>query len=146
MDAMEFARTIRELALRAHRMPSDGATKEELIELRGRFVDLLAAAPAGGPDVCCWIESVVERLDVQTASSTPRQSWTSTRVLNCPIQQIGAPHTFSGLPVYVHLNGFARVTLKYSMNAKILSRRSFTEVKFPRLITRRTKILNQISI
>ena len=71
MDAMEFARTIRELALRAHRMPSDGATKEELIELRGRFVDLLAAAPAGGPDVCCWIESVVERLDVQTASSRP---------------------------------------------------------------------------
>jgi hypothetical protein len=71
MDAMEFARTIRELALRAHRMPSDGATSEELIELRGRFVDLLAAAPAGGLDVRRWIESAVERLDVQTASSRP---------------------------------------------------------------------------
>ena len=71
MDAMEFARTIRELALRAHRMPSDGATREELIELRGRFVDVLAAAPDGGLDVRRWIESAVEKLDVQTASSRP---------------------------------------------------------------------------
>src|SRR5262249_52980975 len=71
MDAMEFARTIRELALRAHRMPSDGAAREELIGLRGRLVDLLAAAPAGGLDVRRWIESAVEKLDVQTASSRP---------------------------------------------------------------------------
>ena len=71
MDAMEFARTIRELALRAHRMPSDGATKEELIELRGRFVDVLAAAPEGGLDVRRWIGSAIEKLDVQTASSLP---------------------------------------------------------------------------
>ena len=69
MDAMEFARTIRELALRAHRLPSDGATREELTELRGRFVDLLAAAPAGGLNVRRWIESAVEKLDVQMASS-----------------------------------------------------------------------------
>jgi hypothetical protein len=71
MDAVEFARSIRELALRAHRMPSDGATREELIELRGRFVDLLAAAPDGGLDVRRWIESAVGKLDVQMASSRP---------------------------------------------------------------------------
>ena len=69
MDAVEFARLIRELALRAHGMLSDGASRAELIELRGRFVDLLAAAPAGGLDVRRWIESAVEKLDVQTASS-----------------------------------------------------------------------------
>ena len=71
MDAVESARLLRQLALRAHGMPSDGATREELIELRGRFVDVLAAAPAGGLDVRRWIESAVERLDVQTASSRP---------------------------------------------------------------------------
>jgi hypothetical protein len=71
MDAVEFARSIRELAQRAHRMASDGATREELIELRGRFVDALAAAPDGGLDVRRWIESAVERLDVQAASRRP---------------------------------------------------------------------------
>jgi hypothetical protein len=71
MDAVEFARSIRGLALRAHRMAADGATREELIELRGRFVDVLAAAPDGGLDVRRWIESAVERLDVQMASSRP---------------------------------------------------------------------------
>ena len=75
MDAVEFARTIRELALRAHRTASDGATTEELIELRGRFVDVLAAAPAGGLDVRRWIESAVEKLDAPTASSRPA-NWT----------------------------------------------------------------------
>jgi len=69
MDAVEFARSIRELALRAHRLLSDRATREELIELRGRFVDLLAATPDGGLGVRRWIESVVEKLDVRTASS-----------------------------------------------------------------------------
>ena len=55
-------------------------------------------------------------------------------------------HTLSGLPVNVHLNGFAKVRLKYSIKAKIFARRSAADVKFPRLITRRTRILNQISI
>ena len=71
MDAVEFARSIRELALRAHGLPSDGATRQELIQLRGRFVDVRAAAPDGGRDVRRWIESAVEELDVQTASSRP---------------------------------------------------------------------------
>lgn len=71
MDAVEFARSIRQLALRAHGMPSDGASREELIQLRGRFVDMLAAAPDGGRDVRRWIGSAVEKLDVQTASSRP---------------------------------------------------------------------------
>ena len=71
MDAVEFAGSIRELALRAHGLPSDGATREELIQLRGRFVDVLAATPDGGRDVRRWIESAVEELDVQTASSRP---------------------------------------------------------------------------
>jgi hypothetical protein len=71
MDAVEFARSIRELALRAHLMPSDGATREELIELRGRFAEVLAAAPDGGLDVRRWIKSVVGKLDVQIASSRP---------------------------------------------------------------------------
>ena len=71
MDAVEFARSIRELALRAHGLPSDGATRQELVQLRGRFVDVLAAAPDGGRDVRRWIESAVEELDVQTASSRP---------------------------------------------------------------------------
>lgn len=46
----------------------------------------------------------------------------------------------------VHLNGLANVRLKYSMNAKIFSRRSDSEVKSPRLIARRTRMLNQIEI
>jgi hypothetical protein len=52
MDAVEFARSIRELALRAHGMPSDRTTREELIELRRWFLDALAAAPEtrGGVD------------------------------------------------------------------------------------------------
>ncbi len=68
MDAVEFARSIRELALRAHRMPSAGASRQELIQLRGRFVDALAATPDGGRDLRRWIEGAVEKLDVQTAS------------------------------------------------------------------------------
>src|SRR5215467_11619437 len=71
MDAVEFARLIRELALRAHSLLSDGVSREELIELRGRFVDVLTAAPDGGLDVRRWIESVVEKLDVQAAPSRP---------------------------------------------------------------------------
>ena len=71
MDAVEFARTIRQLALRAHGMPSDVASREELIQLRGRFVNVLAAAPDGGRDLRRWIESAVEKLDVQTASCRP---------------------------------------------------------------------------
>ena len=71
MDAVEFARSIRELALRAHGLPSDGATRQELVQLRGRFVDVPAATPDGGRDVRRWIESAVEELDVQTASSRP---------------------------------------------------------------------------
>jgi hypothetical protein len=71
MDAVEFARLIRELALRAHAMLSDGASRAELIELRGRFVDLLAAAPDGGLDVRRWIENVVEKLGVREAASRP---------------------------------------------------------------------------
>ena len=71
MDAVEFARSIQKLALRAQAMSLEGASREELIQLRGRFVDLLAAAPDVGRDVRRWIESVVEKLDVQTASSRP---------------------------------------------------------------------------
>jgi len=71
MDAVEFARLIRELALGAHGLLSDGASKAELIELRGRFVDLLAAAPDGGLDVRRWIETVVEKLGVPEAASRP---------------------------------------------------------------------------
>ena len=71
MDAVEFARLIRELALRAHGMLSDGASRAELIEMRGRFVDVLAAAPDGGLDVRRWIESVVEKLGVREAASRP---------------------------------------------------------------------------
>jgi hypothetical protein len=51
MDAVEFSRSIRQLALTAHGMPSDWVSREELIQLRGRFVDVLAAAPDGGRDV-----------------------------------------------------------------------------------------------
>lgn len=58
----------------------------------------------------------------------------------------GQAHTLSGLPVYVHLKGLANVSLKYPINARILSRRPLTDVKFQRLITRRTSMLNQISI
>jgi hypothetical protein len=71
MDAGEFAQAIRELALKAHGMRSDGATREELIELRGRFVDVLAASPDGGLDVRLWIEGAVERFDFPTTSSRP---------------------------------------------------------------------------
>jgi hypothetical protein len=71
MDAMKFARSIRELALKAHGMPRESATREDLTELRGRFVDVLAAAPEGGLDVRRWIESAIEKLDVQTESSRP---------------------------------------------------------------------------
>ena len=97
MDAVEFARTIRELALRAHRTASDGATTEELIELRGRFVNLLAAAPAGGLNVRRWIESAVERLDVQTASSRPAKRTKRCRAVRgtrrakrCQVRLVGA--------------------------------------------------------
>jgi hypothetical protein len=71
MDEVEFSRLIRQLALSAHGMPSDGASSEELIQLPGRFVDVLAAAPDGGRDVSRGIESAVEKLDVQTPSSRP---------------------------------------------------------------------------
>src|SRR5215470_8340163 len=71
MDAVEFAWLLRELALTAHGMLSDGASRAELIELRGRFVDLLAAAPDGGLDVRRWIESVVEKLGVQETARRP---------------------------------------------------------------------------
>jgi hypothetical protein len=80
MDAVGFAHLLRQLALRAHGTPSDGATREELIELRGRFVDVLAAAPDGGLDVRRWIGSAIEKLDVQAASSRPaktlKRCWT----------------------------------------------------------------------
>jgi hypothetical protein len=69
MDAVEFSRSIRQLALRAHCLSSDLALREEMIQLRGRFVDVLAAAPDGGRDVRRGIECAVEKLDVQTASS-----------------------------------------------------------------------------
>src|SRR4051812_23713315 len=49
-------------------------------------------------------------------------------------------HTFGGLPVYVHLNALAMLRLKQSMNARIFSRRSVADEKFPRLITRRTRM------
>jgi hypothetical protein len=71
MDDVEFSRSIRQLALRAHIMLPDWALREELVQLRGRLVDVLAAAPDGGRDVRCEIESAVEKLDVQTASSRP---------------------------------------------------------------------------
>ena len=71
MDAVEFARWIRQLALNAHSMSSDGASREKLIQLRRRFVDVLAAAPDGGRDLRRWIESAVEKLDVRTASCRP---------------------------------------------------------------------------
>src|SRR4051794_36762128 len=71
MDEVEFARSIRELALRAHGMITDGESRAELIELRGRFMDVLAAAPDGWLDVRHWIESVVEKLGVREAASRP---------------------------------------------------------------------------
>jgi hypothetical protein len=71
MDAVEFARSIRELARRAHGMPSDRTTREELIELRRRFLDALAAAPDGGLDLRRWIDRAVEALGVQTTSRRP---------------------------------------------------------------------------
>ena len=74
MDAVEFARSIRELALRAHGLPSDGATREERIELRRQFVDLLAAAPGGEPDVRRWIQRAIEKLDVPMTLSRPTKT------------------------------------------------------------------------
>jgi hypothetical protein len=74
MDARKFARLLRQLALKAHGMLADGASREELIELRGRFVDVLAAAPNGEVAVRRWIETAVEALDVQTVASRPAQS------------------------------------------------------------------------
>ena len=75
MDAAEFSRSIRQLALRAHSLPSDWELREELIQLSKQFVDVLAAAPDGGRAVRRGIESAVEsaveKLDVQTASSRP---------------------------------------------------------------------------
>jgi hypothetical protein len=71
MDAVEFSRSIRQLALRAHIMPLDGELREELIELCGRLVDVLAATPDGGRDVRPGIQSAVEKLDVQAVSSRP---------------------------------------------------------------------------
>jgi hypothetical protein len=56
-------------------MPSDGATREELVELRGRILDVRAAAPDNGLDVRRSIEKAVEKLDVQTACSLPAM-WT----------------------------------------------------------------------
>ena len=73
MDAVEFARSIRELALRAHRTPSDRTTREELIELRRRFLDVRAATPDGGPDLRRWIDRAVETLGVQTTSRRPKK-------------------------------------------------------------------------
>jgi hypothetical protein len=69
MDADKFARLLRQQALKAHGMLADGASREELIELRGGFVDMLAAAPEGKVDVRRWIETVVGTLSVQTASN-----------------------------------------------------------------------------
>jgi hypothetical protein len=69
MDADQFARLLRQLALKAHGMLADGASREELIELRRRFVDALAAAPKGKVDLHRWIETVVGTVDVQTASN-----------------------------------------------------------------------------
>jgi hypothetical protein len=74
MDAVGFAQWIRQLALKAHAMPSNGASRDELIQLGGRFVDVLAAASDGGRDVHRWIESADEKLDVQTASSRPAKT------------------------------------------------------------------------
>jgi hypothetical protein len=48
--------------------------------------------------------------------------------------------------VKVHLNGLAKVRLKYSMNARIRSLSSSVERKLPRYSNRRTRMLNQISI
>ena len=53
-----------------------------------------------------------------------------------PVSRLRQRHTLSGRPVYVHLNGLANVSLKYAINARILSRRSLIDVKFPRLINR----------
>ena len=54
--------------------------------------------------------------------------------------------TFSGRPVKVHLNGFAMVSLKELMNARSFYSRFSRDVKWPRLMTRRTRMLNQTSI
>ena len=47
--------------------------------------------------------------------------------------------------MYVHRKTLAIVLLKYSMKAESFSRRLAVEVKFPRLSTRRPRMLNQIS-
>jgi hypothetical protein len=41
-------------------------------------------------------------------------------------------YTVNGRPLYVHLNGFAIVLLKYVIKAKMRSRKCSTEVKLPR--------------
>ncbi len=56
-----------------------------------------------------------------------------------------ASYTVSGLPAYVHLNGFASTLLKYSMNASSRSLSSAFPLKLPRRSKRRDKMLNQIS-
>ena len=55
-------------------------------------------------------------------------------------------YTVKGLPVYVHLNAFAAVVLKYSMNFSIRFCKWLSEVKLPRFNKRLERIENQISI
>jgi hypothetical protein len=71
MDVVDSAQQICEPAQRAHEMPSVGVRTKEMIELRERFLLVLATAPDAGPGELRSIESAVEKLDVQTASSLP---------------------------------------------------------------------------
>jgi hypothetical protein len=52
-------------------MTSNGATRKEKIELRERFLMVLATEPDAGQGERRSIESAVEKLDVQTVPSRP---------------------------------------------------------------------------
>ena len=70
----------------------------------------------------------------------------ASRLLVVPGRNNPSPYTVNGRPLYVHLNGLAIVLLKEAMKARMRSRKSATDVKFPRFSNRRTTMLNQSSI
>jgi hypothetical protein len=55
-------------------------------------------------------------------------------------------YTVNGRPFYVHLNGLAIILLKEAMKARIRSRKSSTDVQWPRLSNRRPIMLHQSSM
>src|SRR3954467_10128365 len=57
-----------------------------------------------------------------------------------------ATHAASGLPIMVHLNGFAGGRVKEAMKASMRAFRSCWEVKLARRSSLRTRMENQISI